>query len=158
LIVAEIALAVMLVVSAGLLIKSLWRLTQADPGFRPEQIVTARIHPEGSRASRRPQDSANQDRAGVVAFYDEALRRAREMTGVANAAAVNMTPLSNEVPILPVEVEGHPINPGQKLWPNFWAGAVTPGYFQIMRIPLLAGRLFTEADGEKSAGVVLVSA
>jgi putative ABC transport system permease protein len=163
LIVGEVALAVVLVVSAGLLVNSLWRLTQADPGFNPEQIVTAQIYPPPQTVMAQiypPQlqrDAATQDRAATIALYDELLRRARSLTGVADVAAANTAPLSGEIPLLPVELEGHPILPGQDAT-LLWSGAVTPEYFQIMRIPLLAGRRFTEADGEKSAKVALVSA
>jgi putative ABC transport system permease protein len=155
LIVGEVALAVVLTVSAGLLIKSLWRLTQVDPGFRPEQIVTVRVYPQGPQG---PQQAAGQERAAYIALYDELVRRARGMAGVADAATANTAPLSSEIPILPVELEGHPFTPGQQTATLFWAGAVTPEYFEIMRIPLLSGRRLTEADGEKSARVVLVNA
>jgi predicted permease len=151
LIVCEIALTVLLVVSAGLLIKSLWRLTQVDPGFRPEQIVTVRVYPQ------QPQQADGREHAGAIALYDELLRRAREINGVTGVAAVNTAPLSDEIPLLPVELDGRPVLPGQPAT-LLWAGAVTPDYFQIMRIPLLAGRRFTEADGVKSAKVAMVSA
>src|SRR5215831_4929007 len=151
LIVGEIALAVVLVVSAGLLINSLWRLTQVDPGFRPEQIVTVRVYPQ------QPPQASGQEQTATIALYDELLRRARALNGVAAAAAANTEPLSGEIPLLPLEMEGHPFVTGQPAT-LLWAGAVTPDYFQIMRIPLLAGRLFTEADGDKSAKVALVSA
>src|SRR5262245_33254996 len=151
LIVGEIALAVVLVISAGLLINSLWRLTQVDPGFRPEQIVTLRVYPQ------QPPQASGQEQAATIALYDELLRRARALNGVAAAAAANTEPLSGEIPLLPLEMEGHPFVTGQPAT-LLWAGAVTPDYFQIMRIPLLAGRLFTEADGDKSAKVALVSA
>jgi putative ABC transport system permease protein len=152
LIVGEVALAVVLVVSAGLLINSLWRLTQVDPGFSPEQIVTARVYPQSPQ-----QRQMAEDRAATIALYDETLRRARSLPGVADVAAANTAPLNSEIPILPVEMEGHPFTPGNPAT-LLWVGAVTPGYFQIMRIPLLSGRRFTEADGEKSAKVALVSA
>jgi predicted permease len=152
LIVGEVTLAVALVISTGLLIKSLWRLTQVDPGFRPEQILAVRVYPQ------HPQPAAGQERAIYIAFYDELVRRARGITGVAGVAAANTTPLASELPAVPVELEGHPPTPAQETAPMFWAGAVTPDYFKILRIPLLAGRLLTEADGERSAGVVLVSA
>ena len=148
LIVGEVALAVALVIGAGLLIKSLWLLTQENPGFRPEQIVTVRVY---------PQQSPGQERARYIALYDELMRRADGISGVSDVAAANTTPLSSELPILPVEMEGHLFIPGQKP-PLLWSGAVTPGYFELLHIPLLAGRLFTEADAENSAGVVLVSA
>jgi predicted permease len=148
-IVAEVALAVVLVVSAGLLIQSLWRLTQVDPGFRPEQLVTVRVYPH---------ESADQDGAATVALYDELVGRAREISGVADVAAVNSVPLSHEIPILPVEMEGHPFTPGQQTATLLWAGAVTPDYLRIMNIPLLAGRALTAADSAEASRVVLVSA
>ena len=148
LIVGEITLAVVLVISAGLLIKSLWRLTQVDPGFRPEQLLTLRVHP--------PQ-FAGLERTAYLAFYDELLRRARALNGVSEVVAANTPPLSRDIPILPVEMEGHPFTPGKSAT-ILWSGAVTPEYFQLLRIPLLAGRYFTTADGAQSAGVVLVSA
>jgi putative ABC transport system permease protein len=147
LIVGEITLAVVLVISAGLLIKSLWRLTQVDPGFRPEQLLTVRVHP--------PQ-FVGQERTAYLAFYDELLRRTRGLNGVSEVAAANTPPLSRDVPILPVEMEGHPFTPGKSAT-ILWSGAVTPEYFQLLRIPLLAGRYFTAADGAQSAGVALVS-
>jgi putative ABC transport system permease protein len=152
LIVGEVALAVVLVFSAGLLTNSLWRLTQADPGFRPAQIVTMRVYPQPPQ-----QQQMAEDRAATIALYDEVMRRARSLPGVAEVAAANTAPLSGEIPMLPMELEGHPFTPGKPVT-MLWAGAVTPEYFQIMRIPLLAGRRFTEADGEKSAKVALVSA
>jgi putative ABC transport system permease protein len=77
---------------------------------------------------------------------------------VSDVAAANTTPLSGDVPLLPVELEGQMLASRQQSAPLFWTGAVTPDYFTIMHIPLLAGRSFTDADGEKSAEVVLVSA
>jgi predicted permease len=148
LIVGEVALAVALVIAAGLLIKSLWLLTQEDPGFRAEQVATVRVYP--------PQFPV-QERAAYIAFYDELLRRTRELSDVSEVAVANTTPLSSELPILPVELEGHPFVPGER--PTLlWAGAVTPDYFKILGIPLLAGRQFAETDTESAADVMLVSA
>src|SRR5262245_18406549 len=90
LIVGDVSLAVVLVVGAGLLVNSLWRLTQVDPGFSLERIAMSRIYPQ------RRQGAAGQDRAATIALYDELLRRARSLTGVAAAAAANTEPLSGE--------------------------------------------------------------
>ena len=149
LIVGEVALAVALVIGAGLLIKSVWLLTRENPGFSSEQIVTVRVYPQ--------QLAAGQERASYIALYDELMRRAQRIDGVPEIAAANTTPLSSELPALPVELEGHPFISGQTKATMFWAGAVTPGYFNLLRIPLRAGRLFTQSDGEKAADVVLVS-
>jgi len=147
LIVGEVALAAVLVIGAGLLIKSLWLLTQENPGFRPEQVVTVRVYPQQFPA---------QEKAAYIALYDELLRRAHGLSGVSEVAAANTTPLSSELPILPVELEGKAFVPGDR--PTLlWAGAVTPDYFNILRIPLLNGRLFTGADAEKASEVVVVS-
>src|SRR4029453_18716314 len=74
------------------------------------------------------------------------------------AAALNALPLSGEQPLLPVEVEGHPMRATDRVPPLLWAGAVTPAYFGVMGIPLVRGRGFEAADGERSAPVVIVSA
>jgi predicted permease len=66
--------------------------------------------------------------------------------------------MAPDIPSIPVAVEGHPYIPGHTLWPMFWAGAVTPPYFHLMRIPILAGRAFADSDSEKSAPVAIVSA
>ena len=145
----EVALTVVLVVGAGLLIKSLWRLSQVNPGFRADKVLTVRVTPNRSFADDRP---------ACIALYDELLRRAREISGVSDVGAANALPMGDEVPGIVVDFEGHPRKPGETLAPLPWAGAVTPEYFRIMRIPLLAGRVFTEADGAKAPLVVLVSA
>jgi predicted permease len=149
LIAGEVGLAVLLAVSAGLLIRSLWLLTQVNPGFRPERILTMRVSPNPSLC---------QQRSACVAFYDELLRRARGITGVSDVAAVNAIPLGGQVPAVPAELEGHPVVPGEDLAPMLWAGAVTPEYFQLMHIPVLRGRVFSDGVTEKSEPVVVVSA
>ncbi len=99
LIVAEIALAVVLSVGAGLLIRSLWRLGQVNPGFQPQHVLTMRVSPDQSLC---------RERAQCIALYDELLRRVQSIPGVYDVAAANTLPLSNEVPTIPVVVEGHP--------------------------------------------------
>jgi len=149
LIVAEVALAVVLSVGAGLLIRSLWKLAQVDPGFQPQHILTLRVSPDQSLCSQRSR---------CIALYDELLRRAGTIPRVYETAAANTLPLSGFVPTIPVVVEGHPYTPSERTAPLFWAGAVTPDYFRLMHIPILAGRGLTPGDGEKSSPVIVVSA
>ena len=149
LIAGEVALAVILAVSAGLLIKSLWMLAQVNPGFSPERILTVRVTPNQSLCRQR---------TACVALYNELLQRAQTISGVSDVAAVNSLPLSGETPFIPAEVEGHPINPAEESGPMLWAGAVTPEYFGLMHIPILEGRGVRDADGDKSTPVVVVSA
>ncbi|HXN47881.1 MAG TPA: ABC transporter permease, partial [Bryobacteraceae bacterium] len=149
LIVGEVALAVVLAVSAGLLIRSLWRLASVNPGFQPEHVLTFRVSP--NQAFCRPREAC-------IALFNELLRRTNEIPGVRDVAAANTVPMAADIPSIPVAAEGHPYIPGQTMWPMFWAGAVTPGYFRLMRIPILAGRAFADSDAEKSAPVIIVSA
>ncbi len=149
LIVSEVALAVVLVASAGLLIRTLWRLLQVDPGFREEAVFAVHVTPDQNLC---------QVRASCVALYNDLLRRARGMSGVTEIAAANTLPLSGEVPFVVAEMEGHPVRAGESLAPLLWTGAITPDYFHLMGIPLLTGREFSDADGEKSSLVVIVSA
>ena len=149
LIVGEVALAVLLTTSAGLLMRSLWRLAQVNPGFQAEHVLTLRVSPDQSLCQRR---------ASCVALYDELLRRAREVPGVQDAAAANTLPLSAGVPASSVKIEGFPFVPAERAAPMFWAGAVTPGYFRLMNIPILQGRALEYGDAENAAPVIVVSA
>jgi predicted permease len=149
LIVGEVALAVVLTLSAGLLIRSLWKLTQVYPGFETQHVLTLRVAPNQSLC-RRP--------GACIALYDELLRRARDVPGVQNAAAANALPLAAGIPSSAVKIEGFPYVPAERAAPLFWAGAVTPNYFQLMGIPMLQGRALDDGDTEKAEPVIVVSA
>jgi putative ABC transport system permease protein len=125
---------VVLVVSAGLLIKSLYTLSEVHPGFQPQQILTVRISPNASFCTQRP---------ACIALYDRLLEGARGVSGVAEAAIASAVPLDAEQPDLPVDVEGHPKSVDHPA-PMLWSGAVSPGYIRMLRIPLLAGRDLTK--------------
>lgn len=148
LIAGEVALTVILVAGAGLLIKSLYALSQVNTGFQPAHILAIRISPNQSLC-RKP--------AACVAFYDELIRRARDINGVSNVATANTIPVDGDLPTIPVDVEGHPKSADYPA-PMLWAGAVSPDYLQMTHVPLLAGRGFAETDGANSGGVVLISA
>jgi len=138
-----------LVVGAGLLIRTLWRLMEVNPGFQGEHVLSVRVTPD---------QSSCRERSACVALYGELLRRAREMTGISEVAASNTVPLTGEAPYVVAEIEGHPLRNGQSLAPLLWAGAITPDYFHVMGIPLLQGRGFGDSDAGKSAAVAIVSA
>lgn len=138
----------MLVVSAGLLMRSLYSLTEAHTGFQPEHILTVRISPN---------ESVCLQRAACIALYEGLLERARGVPGVADAAVANAVPLDGYRPTIPVDVEGHPKTVDHPA-PLLWLNAVSPGYLNMLRIPLVASRRFTEADGAMSAGVLLIRA
>jgi putative ABC transport system permease protein len=148
LIAAEVALTVVLVVSAGLLIKSLYTLSEVRPGFDARQILTVPISPNASFCTQRP---------ACIALYDRLLAGARGVADVSDAAIANAVPLDAEQPDLAVDVEGHPKSVDHPA-PMLWSGAISPGYIRMLKIPLLAGRDVSDGDGVKSAAVILVSA
>jgi putative ABC transport system permease protein len=149
LIVAEVALAVVLSVGTGLLVQTLWRLAQVNPGFQPQQVFTLRVSPDQSLCN---------ERSRCIALYDELLRRTQSIPRVYEVAAANTLPLSDNIPSLPVVVQGRPYVPSEHTAPLFWAGAVTPAYFRLMHIPILEGRGLTANDAERSEPVIVVSA
>ena len=146
--VAEVGFAALLVISAGLLIRSFWALSHVNPGFQPEHIVTARITPNESFCS-------NAERC--LAFYRSLLDQAQASPGVNGAALVNTLPLGGRVTKRSVDIENFTGSPGQTS-PLFWMDAVTPGYFRVMNISLLSGRSFSEGETSGNPPVAIVNA
>jgi predicted permease len=147
LIVGEVSLTVLLVVSAGLLLKSVYVMSQVNPGFSPSHVLTLRISPNQSCAQRET----------CVSLYDRLLTEARGISGVSDVAIANTVPLDGQLPSIPVDVQDHPKTADFPA-PMFWTGAVSPDYFRMLRIPLLAGREFMGSDGIKSDLVAIVTA
>jgi predicted permease len=146
---AEVAFAVLLVISAGLLIRSFWALSHVDPGFQPEQLVTARITPNQTFCN---------DTARCLAFYRSVLDRAKASAGVSGAALVNTLPLGGRVAKRSFDLEDFSNPAPGNSQPLFWLDIVTPDYFRVMGVPLLAGRWFTEADESGGPPVVVITA
>ena len=148
LLVGEVGMTVVLVVSAGLLLKSLYAMSRVNPGFSPEHVLTVRLSPN---------QSACMQREACVALYGRLLTEARGISGVSDVAVANTVPFDGQIPSLAVDVEGHPKTADFPA-PMFWAGAVTPDYFQMLHIPLVEGRGFSAADGAKASQVVIITA
>jgi len=145
LVVAEVAFAVLLVISAGLLIRSFWALSHVNPGFRPEQVVTARVTPNESFCS---------DVDRCLGFYRSVLEQVQNSPGVTAASLVNTLPLGGRVSKRSLEIEG--VASGE-VSPLFWLNIITPDYFRVMGIAMLAGRPFTDSD-IASAPVAILTA
>ena len=137
LVVTEVAFAVLLVIAAGLFIRSFWALSHVDPGFRSERILTARITPNQSFCS---------DPERCLGFYRSLQNQVRTSPGVSGVAVVNTLPLGGRVAKRSLEAENYTPPAGQDLAPLVWLHIVTPDYFRVMSIPLLSGRTFTDAD------------
>ena len=140
--VAQVACAVLLVIAAGLLVRSLWMLTRVDPGFTPQGVITAVVSPTGP-VCRTPD--------GCLAFYRAFEERVQAESGVQNAALVNTLPLTGAVAKRSLELEGL----GAET-PLFWLHAITPEYFRVMDIRLESGRAFSRADLSSNAAVAIV--
>jgi len=142
---AQVALAVVLLVGATLLVRSLWKLQDVPPGFAPAAVTAmdvslpTAVYPEGSQ----------------VPFYAQLEARVLALPGVERVGAINILPLSANYDSRGVQVEDHPRPEGQALSPQ--ARSVTPGYFAAMGVPLLRGRLFDARDREDAPLVVVIS-
>ena len=146
LVVAEVALSLVLVASAGLLARSLVSLQHVDPGFVPEHAVGAGM---------TLPDSQFPDTASRIAFSRRIVERAQQVPGVTAAAVTTMLPLTGNTLDLGFDIEGQPRPPGARLTATFFA--VSSDYFRAMGIRLLEGRTFTDHDHERSANVIVVS-
>ncbi|MEK6408191.1 MAG: ABC transporter permease [Acidobacteriota bacterium] len=145
LVVAEVAIAVVLLVGAGLLIQSLRRLQQVNPGFDPHNVLTLSLGlPEVKYSSQRQID-----------FYRQVLSRIESLPGVRSASAVLPLPLGSDRLRLSFETEGRPMARGDLPASEYRATGLN--YFRTMGIPLLAGRDFTERDDKKSTPVIIVN-
>src|SRR5580704_4652339 len=134
--IAQVAFAVLLVIAAGLMIRSFWSLSHGNAGFHPEHILTARI---------TPNESFCNDAKRCLTFYRSVLDQVQAFPGNNGAALVNTLPLGGRVSKRSLVVEDHDLPPGEDS-PLFWLNVVTPGYFRVMGIPLLSGRGFADSD------------
>src|SRR5215468_6525988 len=147
LVVAETALALTLLVGAGLLIRSFVRLQRVDPGFNPRGVLTAVV---------TLPSAVYPERAQIAPFYSQLLERVRALPGVRSAAAVSSLPLAGNDSDAGFVIEGRPApQPDQR--PVAWYSSVSPDYFRAMGMRLTAGREFTERDNENSPKVVIIS-
>jgi putative ABC transport system permease protein len=144
LVVSEFALALVLMIGAGLLIRSFLRLRDVDPGFRPDHLVTARVSLPATRYAQDPQ---------IISFWQRLLERVQTLPGV-QATAITMSLPPNQLYISnPFTLEGqgyesHTSQLAEEL-------TISPDYFRALNIPLLQGRSFTDAD--RKAPVLIIN-
>ena len=149
LVVAEVSLALILLVLAGLLMRSFYLLRSVDPGFSPQNILTMRLWLPDSRYD---------EPAKIAAAYRDVLERLETISGVESSSAVLGVPLSGMSANFGITVEGRPEPlPGEELSAGFQS--VAPGYFRTMGIPLLRGRelALTDNAGDDAPMVAVVS-
>jgi putative ABC transport system permease protein len=146
LVVSQVALSLLLLVGAGLLLRSFVELLRVKPGFDSTNVLTMDLNLPTVKYSTRQKQ---------IAFFDELLRRVSPLPGVRNAAISAALPLSS-IRMSPVLAEGQPNVPlaGR---PIVDVEAVSPKWFETLRVPLLAGRDFTAADDATAPKVVIVN-
>ena len=147
LVVAEVALALVLLVGAGLMTRSFQQLLQVSPGFDGRNVLAARVLLPPTKYQR----------PALARFYDEVLERLRRAPGVRSASAVSALPLQNvgAASSLPFTVEGQAPPPAED--PMAEVRIVAPGYFETMRIPLVEGRYLDDRDAETGPRVSLIN-
>ncbi len=147
LVVAEVALAVILLTGAGLTLRSSLRLAAVDRGLELRGLLTMQIGLP---------DAEYQEPAQIVDFFDRVLERAQALPGVVSASAVNYPPTGLLGTGVNFAIEGRPpAAPDENLFTSYWV--VDPAYFRTMAIPLLTGRVFTGADADLDTGSVIVN-
>lgn len=147
LIVAETALCTIVLVGAGLLLRSFLRLAEVPLGFEPRNVLSLRVIPRGPRYSNQAERSS---------FYQQVLQKIETIPGVQSAGAVSFLPLTNVWHVNKFSIQGQALPaPGEEPVADF--RPVTPGYFLSMGIPTIAGRDFSWADTPGSLPVVIIS-
>ncbi len=147
LIVAEMAMGVVVLVGAGLLLRSFVRLAQAPLGFQTQNLQTFRVIPRGEKYSQPERR---------ITFYKEAIEKIEALPGVKSASAVTFLPLTQVRGSKGFSIEGRaPFSPGQIPMADY--DVVTPGYFQTMRIPLIEGRDFSWDDHSQTRRVIVIN-
>lgn len=147
LVVSEVALSLVLLVGAGLLIRSFAKLNQIDPGFNTDRVLTLGV---SLLPNKYPTDEH------VATFYSQILERSATLPGVISAAATSELPFSGSSTSDYFTIEGRPPI-AKESEPLTDYRVVTPRYFQSMGIPLLAGRDFSETDTKQSPNVVVIN-
>ncbi|HSB12389.1 MAG TPA: ABC transporter permease [Blastocatellia bacterium] len=148
LVVTEIALSLVLVVGAGLLMRSFLKLQSVDLGFNPENLLTMQLELSGPNFKKA---------APVIGFHDQLLERIRALPGVQAAATRSYVPIAADASfaLLSFMIEGRPSDPANR--PIAYYNAVSSDFFQTLEISVLKGRVFDDHDVRKAQNVAIIN-
>jgi putative ABC transport system permease protein len=148
LVIVEVALALVLLVGAGLMTRSFSKLLQVDPGFDPSDVIGAQVLLPTTKY---------RERQTLVRFYEDVVDRLRQTPGVTNASAVSTLPMSDvgQAMALPFTIEGRQPPPNED--PLADVRVVAPGYFETMKVALISGRFLDERDASESARTSVIN-
>ena len=147
LVVSEVALSLVLLIGAGLMIRSLWELRKVQPGFDPHNVLTMTV-PVPRNRFLSP--------AGQINFFQDALTRVRALPGVDSAGVIDDLPLNGGGSHQPFSIEGRPVQQMSDQ-PEVDVRLISPGYIRAMHVPVLRGRDLNDADVAGRPGAVLIS-
>jgi putative ABC transport system permease protein len=147
LVVCEVALALVVLICAGLLTRSFLRLRQTSPGLDYQNVLTMAVTLPQARYAEPNQQ---------IKFYQQTIAQVRTLPGVTNVAVASDVPLVGPAGHMRVYIEGVP-DPGSEKVPRVPARVISSDYFGLLKIPMVAGRPFTEADSEKAAKVAVIN-
>ncbi len=146
LVTVQVAFAFVLLVGAGFLLASFVRTASVDPGFRTEGVLTARVALPGSRYG---------ESSARTAFFDRLLRATRALPGVSSASLAASPPFGGGFSQSAINVEGYTPAPGESIRAPY-VNVVSPGYFETLDVPVLAGRTFDQRDTADSQRVLVI--
>lgn len=146
LVISEVAFALMLLIGAGLLMKSFLRLLNVSPGFNPDKVLTMQINLPDNRYPEREQTSA---------FFSELLEKVQALPGVVSAGTTAVLPMGGNYTDIHFQIEGQPVE--AKKVQSVWFQQISTNYLQTMGIRILKGRSFAETDGPEAPRVLIVS-
>ena len=152
LVISEIAIALTLVIGAGLLIKSFWRLYHVHPGFEADHVISFQLSPPDFAVT----SSKDEGPARARVYYREVVERLAHLPGVQSVGGIHLLPMSDSNWDSGLRIEDRPLPPGASAEGVNWR-LVTADYFRAINIPLLTGRAFTEADNETGEKVALIN-
>jgi putative ABC transport system permease protein len=147
LVVSEVALSLVLLIGAGLMVRTLWQLSSVHPGFDPNNVLTMTVPVPANKFATA---------AGQSAFFDRILQQVRATPGVESAGVVDDLPLGNGGSHQPVAIEGQPVVPMADQ-PEVDVRLISSGYLRALRVPLLRGRDISDSDVAGRTPVALVS-
>jgi putative ABC transport system permease protein len=147
LVMAEVALSLVLLIGAGLMLRSFARLLAVDPGFKPERLLTLNLNlPRADYGERQQQ----------TGFYQQLLQRIERLPGVEAVGAVNSLPLTGDSDNSGLAIEGRPpAHPNER--PHAAQRVINPDYFRALSIPLRQGRAFTASDAAGTPAVAIIN-
>jgi predicted permease len=147
LVIAEVALTLVLVIGAGLMMRTLWSLSHVNAGFRPDGVLTLRVQPSGSRYNSGAKQNA---------YVNTLLDRLSALPGVQSTGVIHHLPLGGYAWYANIDIEGRVRAPGEAPMRSGWR-VIAGDYFRTMGIPLLRGRAFTPGDTRETTPVVIVN-